>query len=307
MPMSSSQFPRALLAPRHWFAWLGFGLWFLLAQLPYSWQMAMARKLTPLLGLNKKRVKMARINLQLCFPQKTPEELEALLKKNMESTAIALFETGIGFFWAKSRLRKLFTITGVEHVEQANAEGQGAMLLSLHFTTLDIGSAMLGIYVNYDGMYTPHKNPVFDYVQKVRREAYAPGGIAFARDNVRAMVSQLRKGRMIWYAPDRDMGKKISVFVPFFGVPAATVTATAQFARMGRAKIIPFSQYRLENNKGYRVVIHPPFENYPTGDELADARRINEYFEQEILKVPEQYLWAQPRFKSRPDGMPKVY
>lgn len=305
--MSSNPFPRELLAPRHWLAWIGFGLWFLIAQLPYSWQMGMARALNPLLNLNKKRVKMARTNLQLCFPEKSAEEIEVLLKKNLESTAIALFETGIAFFWAKSRLRKLFTITGVEHVEQANAEGRGAMLLSLHFTTLDIGSAMLGIYVNYDGMYTPHKNPVFDYVQKVRREAYAPGGIAFARDNVRAMVSQLRKGRMIWYAPDRDLGAKVSVFVPFFGVPAATVTATAQFARMGRAKIIPFSQYRLDNNKGYQVVIHPPFENYPTGDELADARRINEYFEQEILKAPEQYLWAQPRFKTRPEGMPKVY
>lgn len=307
-PMSAApQFSRALLAPRHWPIWIGFGCWFLIAQLPYSWQMNMARWLMPLLNLNKKRVAMARTNLQLCFPRKSEKEIEQLLKKNMESTAMAVFETGIAFFWSKRRLRNLFTISGVEHIEQAQAEGQGAMLLSLHLTTLDIGSAMLGIHVNYDGMYTSHKNPVFDYVQKVRREAYAPGGIAFARDNVRAMISQLRKGRMIWYAPDRDMGEKVSVFVPFFGVPAATVTATAQFARLGRAKIIPFSQYRLDDNKGYQVVIHPPFENYPTGDELVDARRINEYFEQEIMKVPEQYLWAQPRFKTRPVGEPKVY
>lgn len=307
-PMSAApQFSRALLAPRHWPIWIGFGCWFLIAQLPYSWQMNMARWLMPLLNLNKKRVAMARTNLQLCFPGKSEKEIEELLRKNMESTAMAVFETGIAFFWSKRRLRNLFTISGVEHIEQAQAEGQGAMLLSLHLTTLDIGSAMLGIHVNYDGMYTPHKNPVFDYVQKIRREAYAPGGIAFARDNVRAMISQLRKGRMIWYAPDRDMGEKVSVFVPFFGVPAATVTATAQFARLGRAKIIPFSQYRLDDNKGYQVVIHPPFENYPTGDELVDARRINEYFEQEIMKVPEQYLWAQPRFKTRPVGEPKVY
>jgi KDO2-lipid IV(A) lauroyltransferase len=301
------QFSRTLLAPHHWPVWVGFGLWFLIAQLPYSWQMNMGRFLAPLLNLNKKRVAMARTNLQLCFPQKSSAEIDALLKKNMESTAIAVFETGIAFFWNKNRLRKLFSITGIEHIEQAQQENHGAMLLSLHLTTLDIGSAMLGIYINYDGMYTPHKNPVFDYMQKVRREAYAPGGMAFARDNLRAMISQLRKGRMIWYAPDRDMGEKASVFVPFFGVPAATITATAQFARLGRAKIIPFSQYRLDNNRGYQVVIHPPFENYPSGDELADARRINEYFEQEILKVPEQYLWAQPRFKTRPEGGPKLY
>lgn len=305
--MTSSQFDRTLLAPRHWPTWIGFGLWFLIAQLPYSWQMAAARFLYPLLRLNKKRVKMARTNLRVCFPEKNDEDIDKLLDDNLRSTAMAIFETGIGFFWSKKRLGKLFTITGVEHVEQAKAEGQGALLLSLHFTTLDIGSAMLGIHVNYDGMYSPHKNPVFDYVQKVRREAYAKGGIAFSRDNVRAMVSQLRKGRMIWYAPDRDLGEKVSVFVPFFGVPAATVTATAQFARMGRAKIIPFSQYRRSDGSGYDVVIHPPFENYPTGDEIADARRVNEFVEQEILKVPEQYLWAQPRFKTRPEGAPKIY
>jgi KDO2-lipid IV(A) lauroyltransferase len=305
--MASSQFDRSLLAPRHWPTWFGFGVWFLIAQLPYSWQMATARALTPLLRLNKKRVKMARTNLQLCFPQKTEQEIESLLAANLQSTAMAIFETGIGYFWSKSRLRKLFTITGLEHIEQAKAEGQGALLLSLHFTTLDIGSAMLGVCVNYDGMYSTHKNKVFDFVQKKRREAYVKEGIAISRDNVRAMVGQLRKGRMIWYAPDRDLGEKVSIFVPFFGVPAATVTATAQFARMGRAKIIPFSQYRLADGSGYSVVIHPPFENYPSGDDFADARRVNEFVEQEILKVPEQYLWAQPRFKTRPEGEAKIY
>jgi KDO2-lipid IV(A) lauroyltransferase len=305
--MASPQFNRALLAPRHWPTWIGFGFWFLIAQLPYSLQMALARRLAPLLRLNKKRLNMARTNLQLCFPQKNEQEIEQLLADNLQSTTMAIFETGIGFFWAKSRLRKLFSITGLEHIEQAKAEGQGALLLSLHFTTLDIGSAMLGICVNYDGMYSPHKNKVFDYVQKVRREAYVKEGIAISRDNVRAMVGQLRKGRMIWYAPDRDLGAKVSVFVPFFGVPAATVTATAQFARMGRAKIIPFSQYRRADDSGYDVVIHAPFENYPTGDELADARRVNEFVEQEILKAPEQYLWAQPRFKTRPEGEAKIY
>ena len=105
--------------------------------------MALARRLAPLLRLNKKRLNMARTNLQLCFPQKNEQEIEQLLADNLQSTTMAIFETGIGFFWAKSRLRKLFSITGLEHIEQAKAEGQGALLLSLHFTTLDIGSAIL--------------------------------------------------------------------------------------------------------------------------------------------------------------------
>jgi KDO2-lipid IV(A) lauroyltransferase len=305
--MNPPVFTRTLLAPRHWPSWLGAGVWFLIAQLPYRFQFFLARVLSPLLHLNKKRIHIARTNLRLCFPDKSEAEREALLKQNLVSTAMAVFETGIAWFWPKWRLRRLFTLTGIEHIEQAQREGQGALLLSLHFTTLDIGSAMLGQYVNYDGMYSPHSNLVFDYLQKQRREAYCKGGIAFSRDNVRAMIAQLRKGRIIWYAPDRDLGAKISVFVPFFGVPTATVTATSQFARLGRAKIIPFTQHRRDDGSGYDVLVHPAFENFPSGDELADTRRVNEFMEVEILKQPEQYFWAQPRFKTRPEGEPKLY
>lgn len=305
--MNSPQFTRAFLAPRYWPTWLGAGLWWLISQLPYRVQWWMAKGLYRLLHLNKKRVRMARINLQLCFPEQTEAEREALLDANLFSTAMAIFETGMAWFLPKWRLRRLFSIQGVEHVAQAQADGQGALLLSLHFTTLDIGCAMMGTRINYDGLYSQHSNLVFDYLQKKRRETYCKGGTAISRDNLRQMVQHLRKGRTIWYAPDRDMGAKVSIFVPFFGVPAATVTATGQLARMGRAKIIPFSQYRRADGSGYDVVVHPPFENYPTGDDYLDARRVNEFVENEILKCPEQYLWAQPRFKTRPEGEVKVY
>ena len=305
--MQPPVFTRALLAPRHWPAWLAVAIWFLIAQLPYRLQYYFPYLLVPLVRRNKKRLHQAQTNLRLCFPELSDAEREALLYETLYSTTMAIFETGIAWFWPKWRLRRLFSITGVEHVENAHKEGKGALLLSMHFTTLDIGSAMLGQYVNYDGMYRPHNNAVYDYMQKVRREAYAPGGTAFSRDNVRGMISRLRQGRMIWYAPDRDLGEKISVFVPFFGVQTATVTATAQFARMGRALVIPFTQKRLPKGKGYELVIHPPFENYPTGDEYADALRVNQFMETEIRKIPGQYFWAQPRFKTRPEGEPPVY
>lgn len=305
--MTTPEFRWALLAPKHWPSWIGAGLWFLLSQLPYKWQMGMGRAMGTILRRNKKRLRMARINIEKCFPDMPSVEREALLEKNLQSMGMALFETGIAWFWPTWRLKRLFTVSGLEHIEQAKQEGKGALLLSLHFSTLDIGSAMLGVYVNYDGLYSPHKNPVFDYCQKKRREAYCKGGIAIARDNLRQMVSQLRKGRFVWYAPDRDLGPKVSIFVPFFAVDAATVTATAQFARMGKAKIIPFSQYRRTDGTGYDVVVHPPFENYPTGDDYADTRRVNEFMEQEILKFPEQYFWAQPRLKTRPEGEAKFY
>lgn len=303
----ASHFSRSLLAPRHWLSWLGAGVWFLLAQLPYGIQYRMAKALAPLLKGRKRRYAMAQVNIARCFPHLSEAEREAILRDNMFSMAMALFETGIAWFWSKKRLHKLFTITGVEHIEAANAEGKGALLLSLHFTHLDLGSAMLGQFVNYDGMYRPHKNLVYDYLQKVRREAYCPGGITIPRDNVRTMISRLRQGRMIWYAPDRDLGPKVSIFVPFFGVQTATVTATATFARMGKAKVIPFTQRRLPDGKGYEVTIHPPFENYPAGDEYEDALRVNQFMEREILPCPDQYFWATPRFKTRPEGEASFY
>ena len=305
--MQPPLFTRALLAPKHWPTWIGIGFWFVVSQLPYRVQSYLPYLLMPLLHRNKKRMHQAITNIRLCFPELSDAERKKLLDENLYSTAMAAFETGIAWFWPKWRLRKIFTITGLEHVEAALKDGQGALLLSMHFTTLDIGSAMLGQFVNYDGMYRKHDNDVYDFMQKIRREAYAPGGTAFSRDNVRGMINRLRQGRMIWYAPDRDLGEKISVFVPFFGVQTATVTATGQFARMGRARVIPFTQKRLSNGKGYELIIHPPFENYPTGDEYQDALRVNQFMETEIRKVPEQYFWAQPRFKTRPPGEPGVY
>ena len=194
----------------------------------------------------------------------------------------------------------------MEHLEAAQRDGQGALLLSMHFTHLDLGSAMLGQFIDYDGMYRPHKNPVYDYLQRTRREAYCPG-ITIPRDNVRLMISRLRQGRMVWYAPDRDLGARMSLFVPFFGVQTATVSATSKFAQMGRARVIPFTQRRLDNGEGYELVIHPPFEDFPSGDEYQDTLRVNQFMEREILKCPGQYFWAQPRFKTRPEGEPPLY
>lgn len=301
-----SHFSRKLLAPRHWFTWLGVALWYLLAQLPYRLQLGLARAVSPLLKLNKKRLEMARINIELCFPQRTATERQEILDETRFSTAMAIFETGMAWFWPKWRLRRIFSITGLEHLAAAKQDGQGALLLSMHFTHLDLGGAMLGQHAAYDGMYRPHKNPVYDYLQKTRREAYCPG-MTIPRDNVRTMISRLRQGRMIWYAPDRDLGARMSLFVPFFGVQTATVMATSKFANMGRARVIPFTQRRLDHGKGYELVIHPPFANFPTADEYQDVLRVNQFMESEILKCPGQYFWAQPRFKTRPDGEAPVY
>lgn len=121
------------------------------------------------------------------------------------------------------------------------------------------------------------------------------------------MLKVLRAGRAIWYAPDQDYGRKQSIFVPLFGIPAATVTATSKFARLGKAKVVPFTQQRLADGSGYRLVVHPPLEDFPGVSEEADCLRINRWIEQAVRECPAQYLWAHRRFKTRPEGEPKLY
>ncbi|WP_020208936.1 LpxL/LpxP family Kdo(2)-lipid IV(A) lauroyl/palmitoleoyl acyltransferase [Gilvimarinus chinensis] len=305
--MNRTHFSAALLHPRYWLFWLGAGVWFLLAQLPYRWQMWLAKKAAPLLYLNKKRINYGRINLQHCFPDLSEQEREVMLKKNAESMSAAMFETGIGWFWPQWRLRKLHRITGKEHLEQAEKDGVGVLLLTTHFSTLDIGSAFLGCNTEFDGLYRPHSNAVYDYLQRKGRESYCKSGIAIPRDSVRTMIAHLRRGRAVWYAPDRDLGPKNSVFVDFFGVPTAMITATSKIVQLGKARVIPFTQFRRDDGSGYDLVIHPPFEDFPSGDEVADTQRIAAFMEGEIAKAPEQYFWAQQRFKTRPEGEDSFY
>ena len=143
------------------------------------------------------------------------------------------------------------------------AGGAGAILMAVHFTTLEIGAALLGQQHTIDGMYREHGNALFDFIQRSGRERHNLDSLAVEREDVRGMLKLLRSGRAIWYAPDQDYGTKQSLFVPLFGIPAATVTATTKFARLGKAQVIPFTQKRLADGSGYRLVIHPPLADFP--------------------------------------------
>ena len=306
--MERPRFRRYFLHPRFWLLWLGLAALWLVVQLPYRALLQLGRWL----GLGMYRVaserrRVAARNLQLCFPQMPPVERKRLLKENFASTGIAFFEMAMSWWWPQARLAKLAHIEGLEHLQAAQRDGEGAILMALHFTTLEIGAALLGQRHTIDGMYREHRNALFDFVQRQGRERHNPDSLAVEREDVRGMIKLLRKGRAIWYAPDQDYGAKQSIFVPLFGIEAATVTATTHFARLGKARVIPFTQRRLEDGSGYRLVLHPPLEGFPGESEAADALRINQWVEQAVTECPEQYLWAHRRFKSRPAGAPKLY
>ncbi|SFB28058.1 lipid A biosynthesis lauroyl acyltransferase [Azotobacter beijerinckii] len=306
--MDRPRFRARFFHPRFWGLWLGLGLFWLVAQLPYAWLLRLGRGLGALTyRLAGSRRRIARRNLELCFPDLSAAERERLVRENFASMGIAFFEMAISWWWPRRRLSRLAHIEGLEHLQRAQAEGRGVILMALHFTTLEIGAALLGQRQTIDGMYREHANPVFDYVQRCGRERHNADATAIEREDIRAMLKVLRAGRAIWYAPDQDYGRKQSLFVPLFGIPAATVTATTKFARLGKAQVMPFIQTRLADGSGYRLTIHPPLADFPGESEEADCRRINRWVEQAVRRHPEQYLWAHRRFKSRPDGEPSLY
>ncbi len=306
--MDRPHFRAAFFHPRFWLLWLGLGVLWLVVQLPYKVQLCIGRVLGGLMyRVAGDRRRIAARNLELCFPEKTAAERERLLKDNFASTGIAFFEMAMSWWWSKPRLAKLAHVEGLEHLEHAQREGKGVILMAFHFTTLEIGAALLGQKHTIDGMYREHNNPLFDFIQRRGRERHNSDSLAVERDDVRGMLKLLRSGRAIWYAPDQDYGSKQSIFVPLFGIPAATVTATSKFAKLGKAQVVPFTQQRLADGSGYKLVIHAPLSDFPGESDEADCLRINQWVERAIRECPEQYLWAHRRFKTRPPGEPKLY
>lgn len=306
--MDRPTFKLYFLHPRFWALWFGLGLLWLISQLPYRVLMALGRGLGALLfRVAGSRRRIVLRNLQLCLPELDEAARLRLAKQNFASMGMSFFEMAISWWWPRARLAKLLHIEGLEHLQQAQAEGKGVILMAIHFTTLEIGAALLGQRHTIDGMYRAHDNPVFDYVQRRGRERHNSDATAIEREDIRAMLKVLRAGRAIWYAPDQDYGAKQSIFVPLFGIPAATVTATTKFARLGKALVVPMTQLRLADGSGYRVVIHPPLEDFPGASEEEDCLRINQWIERLIRDCPEQYLWAHRRFKTRPAGEARLY
>ncbi|SEL76814.1 KDO2-lipid IV(A) lauroyltransferase [Atopomonas hussainii] len=306
--MQRVQFKQHFLHPKHWPLWLGLGVGWLIAQLPYRLLLALGRVVGALMyRVAHDRRHIVETNLALCFPELSPAEREQLCRANFASTGMALAETAMAWWWPKTRLSSLAHVQGLEHLQQAAEAKQGVILMSLHFTTLELGAALLGQQATIDGMYREHDNPVFDYVQRRGRERHNLDAQAIERDDVRIMLKSLRQGRAVWYAPDQDYGRDHSIFVPLFGVPAATVTATSKFAKLGKAKVVPFVQHRRADGQGYDLTVFPALEDFPGASDEADCLRINQWIEAQIRQQPEQYLWAHRRFKTRPEGEARPY
>lgn len=292
--------------PWYWPIWFVLFIFWLLVKLPYRWQLCLGKYLGLLImrmANNAKRI--ANINLKLCFPELNDNEREKLLRASFINIGIAMFETGLGFWGSAQQLQSLATISGYEHVQKALNEKRGILVLGAHFTTLEIVGRIYSIDHAFSVMYRPHKIGIINLIiQKALNKYYEH---AIPRHALRDMVKLFKQGKMIWYSADVNAGRKASVFAPFFGIQAATVKAVSRFAELTNCVVIPLAHYRRKDNSGYDIIFSPALENFPCGDYVADATRINQILEDAVRKCPEQYLWQYMRFKTRPLGEARLY
>jgi len=300
-------FQRALLAPRHWLAWLGVGVIRAVARLPYRALMALGGALGWLIQrVPSARRTVAETNIALCFPELDGGAQATLVDAHLRDLGLMLMEFALGWLGSERAITRVpITIEGLEHLEAARAEGRGVLLVGGHFSHLELCARLVSRRIRIAGMYRKMDSAVFEWVVLRARLGYADA--MFDKDDIRGTVKYLKAGGTLWYAPDQDMRSKDNAFVPFFGVPAATITATHHLARLSGAAVIPFFHRRLPDGQGYALRLGAPLENFPGPSPSDDTARINACIEQMVREAPEQYLWVHKRFKTRPPGAPSIY
>ncbi|TNE97447.1 MAG: LpxL/LpxP family Kdo(2)-lipid IV(A) lauroyl/palmitoleoyl acyltransferase [Gammaproteobacteria bacterium] len=286
--------------PRWWPTWILIGVMWCFAQLPIRFQWWLG-KVAGLLALQVagSRRRITETNIRLCFPELTADQQAALVRNAFIANGIGLLELGIAWFRDPAKLTSITEVHGLEHFEEALSHGTGVLLLGGHYSTLDLGGSLVTQYIHADVMQRDHNNPLMNAVMTRARERRY-GTVHGARD-LRGLFRSLKKNHAVWYATDQDYGRKDIVFAPFFGIPAGTITATSRIAERSGCRVVPFSHFRRDDKPGYDIYFHPALRDFPSGNDLEDATRINSVLEQEIRRAPDQYLWMHRRFKTRPD------
>jgi KDO2-lipid IV(A) lauroyltransferase len=258
-----------------------------------------------LYALAKERRFVARTNLRLCFPEMGERERERLVRRNFRAFARSILERSILWWSSPARLDRLIRVAGIEHLQQS--EGKPTILLTAHFVALDVGGSWLARHTNVVTVYSLQKNPYMEKLLLGKRKRFGNPLLYSRQDGLRPVIKAVREGHPFFYFTDQDQTVKDGIFASFFGVQAATLTTLPRIAEMTKARIVPCITRVLPDYQGYEVCFYPAWENYPSGDVLADTLRMNHFIEQRVLEMPEQYFWLHKRFKTRPEGEPPLY
>ncbi|MGN1280836.1 MAG: LpxL/LpxP family Kdo(2)-lipid IV(A) lauroyl/palmitoleoyl acyltransferase [Succinivibrio sp.] len=294
---------KKMLLPHFWGAWLAiFALFLLVTFLPYRLQMYLGKKIGRLMGsIIPARKYVLKRNLELAFPNLSEQERYRLSKDVQRNSGMAIFETGIAWFWPDWRLKRHIRIdeNDLKDAIALSKENKPILVLSCHFVTLELMARIYATLITPGiGVYRPSDHPVWEWVQvhgRLRKNL-----ALVDRNDPRSMLKALMKNMPIWYAPDQDYGRRVSVFVPFFAVKeAATVVGTHNLARVKNTVVQP--AWTIREGGYYHLYVKKPLENFPSEDATADAARVNREIEKMVLMAPEQYLWLHRRFKTAPN------
>lgn len=256
-----------------------------------------------LLGRERRRVALR--NLELCMPEISQAERYQLARRHFRGVARSLFDRGILWWGSTERIRRVVRFE--DEAQWRAVAGRPVILLVPHFVGFEAGAFRFNSEYPVASMYAKQRNPVFDAAFLRARQRFKTAKLFSRQDGVRNIVRSLRDGLPFVYLPDMDFGPRDAVFVPFFGVQAATITGLARLAAISKAVVVPLITRQLPGGEGYVARFYPAWEDFPSGDDVADARRMNEFIEDRVREMPEQYYWVHKRFKTRPNGEPPIY
>jgi KDO2-lipid IV(A) lauroyltransferase len=287
-----------------------FGLLWLIRLLPYEWICVIGNAAgIAAFWLIPERRRVTRVNLEKCFPQMPAKEREALARAHFRAFCRSFVDRAILWWSPRKRIERLVRIEGLEHLRAAaGAPGAAPMILfAPHFVGLDAGFTRLSCEVGMVSMYANQKDLKFGELLKRGRSRFGEQQLVSRQQGIRTTLAAMRRGRPFYYLPDQDYGPRDTIFVPFFGVPAATVPGLSRIAQVAGARVLPCVTRLLPGSEGYLLRIEAPWDNFPTADSVADTRRMNEYIERRVREMPEQYFWMHKRFKTRPEGEARFY
>ena len=255
--------------------------------------------------LAAERRRVSTINLQLCLPELSDAQRTRLVREHFKMFARGLIERSILWWSSGARIRGLIRVEGAEHFDAV--KGTPVILLTPHFVGMDVGGQWVAQHADTVCMYSNQKNLYLTELLLKKRARFGNQRLYSRQQGLRPILRGMREGMPFIYPPDQDRGIKDGAFIPFFGVPAATITSLPRIAQMTGAVVVPSITRLLPGAAGYVLTFYPAWENYPTGDDIADTCRMNEFIEQRVREMPEQYFWLHKRFKTRPEGEAKLY
>ncbi len=259
--------------------------------------------------LVKSRARIVRRNLELCFPEQPEQVREQWVADHFRALAQSIVDRGVLWYGTPEAVREMVTLSGVDEVNELIAQGRSVILLAPHFIAMDAGGTRLTMDIpSAATMYTPQSDPNIDAVMAAGRARFNEAYLVSRKDGVRELIRHLRAPRPVYYLPDMDFGRQGSVFVPFFGIQAATLLATAQLAKKWDAAVLPVLGFWNPDTGRYHIEVLPQLADFPGTDSLEDATaRLNRELESWVRRCPSQYYWVHRRFKTRPPGEPKLY